>query len=109
VIYAIYRDDGPQGITPQSMEYTCKWCQLFILDTYDDLRLLIRKYDSDPPHSRKNPRIDEWFSDYELDGGDKVFKADRKGNALELNRVYRYATREELAAIAALRPERGGA
>jgi hypothetical protein len=54
-IYAHYQDDGPSGICPQSMDYTCHWSLLFIFDTYDEYKEAMESiiYTS----SRVNPRI----------------------------------------------------
>lgn len=66
MIYVVYKDDGAKGCCGQSVSMTAKKTLLLVLPGYDDLSsvedAMIKKM-----NRRKNPRIEELFSDDKSD------------------------------------------
>lgn len=62
-IYALYQDDGPTGIVPQSCNNTCPYFQLHIFDSqykFEDWKQSVLK-----GSSRRKPRIVFVLEDFE--------------------------------------------
>lgn len=82
MIYAVYKDDGPQGVCPQDCKTTSCWTELYIFETYQQFREIENK--TFKCKHRKNPHFIEIFSDNELDYMSKV-KLYRNGRMVLLN------------------------
>ena len=69
--YLQYRDDGPQGISCQSMDFTCDWNKIVLLDNKlneEDTEKLLKAISV----GRKNPRFENSWLDSGFYPGNNV-------------------------------------
>jgi hypothetical protein len=91
MIFAIYDDDGPNGICGQSMSITCRWHKLYIFDKHEDFKTFEDKV-LNSRTSRKRDRISDVFvSDNCSLGEDILYYNNGKFNSIKYMNVLIYS------------------